>query len=105
MDPTDTDTFVETQQKRIDELFHHRAALRARCDRLALENDELRAIVRDLSFRVPMRYKVEIRTWECPLCRRQSEDGAALVRGERHDETCPYARAMRVNGREEGSER
>ena len=102
MNQTDSDTFGETQQKRIDELLHHRAALRARCDRLEYENTELRAIVRDLSFRVPMRYKVEIRTWECPLCRRQSEDGAALVRGERHDETCPYARAMRVNGRGKG---
>jgi hypothetical protein len=51
---------------------------------------------------VPMRYKVEIRTWECPLCRHQSEDGAALVRGEHHTDTCPYGRAMRVIGRGKG---
>jgi len=95
-------TIVNMQKSRIEELFNHRAALRARCDRLEYENTELRAIVRDLSFRVPMRYKVEIRTWECPLCRRQSEDGAALVRGEHHTDTCPYGRAMRVIGRGKG---
>jgi len=95
-------TIVNMQKSRIEELFNHRAALRARCDRLEYENTELRAIVRDLSFRVPMRYKVEIRTWECPLCRSQSEDGAALVRGEHHTDTCPYGRAMRVIGRGKG---
>jgi hypothetical protein len=98
-------TIVNMQKSRIDELFNHRAALRARCDRLQYENGELHELVYELADRILMRYSAETRTWECPLCRRQSEDGAALVRGERHDETCPYARAMRVNGREEGSER